>query len=194
MTLLTRLSRGAAAAALVLAATAPAPAQEIDALAQHIAKQSAALNQVLDRLSRPESARAVVDSALRGDARTFEGIFEGIEVKVPNKCVWIADTVEKLTSTFVGFDRECWLRDNLTPDEWVQYVLITLRHHPPVAVDEDAPPTFQVASDGHVLIPAGDYLNELDAHGLVTCKLVKKYSSGIFLFPGKPERFCFQKP
>lgn len=194
MTLLTRLGRAAAAAALVLAVTAPAPAQELDDLAQHIAAQSAALDQVLDRLKQPEIARAVVDSALKGDARRFEAIFEGVELKVPNKCVWIADTVEKLTSTFVGLVRECTLRNDLTPDEWIQYILITMRHHPPTAVDPNAPPVFEVVGNGPVVIPDGPYRDELDANGLLNCKLVKKYSSGIFLFPGKPERFCFQKP
>lgn len=194
MTLLTRLGRAAAAAALVLAVTAPAQAQELDDLAQHIAAQSAALNQVLDRLKNPDIARAVVTSALENDARSFEGLFEGIDVQVPNKCVWIADTVEKLTSTFIGFEEQCWLRDDLSLDEWIQYVLITKKYYPPVAKDPNAPPTLEVVGDGHVVIPPGDYLNELKAHGLVNCKLVKKYSSGIFLFPGKPERFCFQKP
>jgi hypothetical protein len=194
MPLLTRLGGMAAAAALVLAVAAPAPAQELDDVAQRIAAQSAALGQVLDRLSRPDVARAVVDSAVRGDARTFEGLFKGIEVQVPNKCVWIADTVEKLTSTFVGFEEQCRLRDDLTPDEWIQYVLITLRHHPPTKVEDDGPPTFEVVGDGHVVIPPGPYLDDLKANGLVTCQLVKKYSSGISLFPGKPERFCFVKP
>src|SRR6267378_2940132 len=125
MTLLTRLSRAAAAASLVLAVIASAHAQELDNLANHIATQSAALSQVLDRLSRPDTARAVVESALKGDARTFTQIFDGIDVKVPNKCVWISDTVEKLTSTFVGFEEQCRLRDNLTQAEWAQYVSIT---------------------------------------------------------------------
>lgn len=195
MTLLTRLGRLAAATALVLAVTAPAPApaQELHDLARHIAEQSAALNQVLDRLSRPEIARAVVDSALEGDARTFEGIFEGVEVKVPNKCVWIADTVEKLTSKFTGFEEQCRVKDNLTHDEWILYVIITMRHHSPVAANEDDPATLNLVGSDPV-IPPGPYLDELKAHGLVHCPLVPTYHSGISLFPGKPERFCFQKP
>ena len=194
MTLLTRLGRVAAAAALVLALTAPASAQELDELAQHIASQSAALDQVLDRLKHPETARAVVTSALKNDPWAFERLFEGIDVPVRDKCVWIADTVEKLTSTYVGLGEECTLRDDLTRNEWIQYVLITIRHHPPTAVDPNAPPVFEVVGNGPVVIPPGAYLDELKAHGLVTCKLVKKYSSGFFLFPGKPERFCFGKP
>ena len=191
MTLLTRM---AAAAALVFAAGAGAHAQELDDIAQHIASQSAALDQVLDRLKQPEIARAVVDSALKGDLRRFEGLFEGVEVKVPNKCVWIADTVEKLTSSFVGLEEQCVLRDDLTLDEWILYVQITRRYYTPVAVDPNAPPTLEVVGDGHVVIAPGDYLNELKANGLVNCKLVPKYSSGIFLFPGKPERFCLGRP
>jgi hypothetical protein len=195
MTLRTRIARVAAAAALVLAVTVPTEAQELDDLAQHIASQSAALGQVLDRLSRPEIARAVVATALEGDARKFEGLFEGIDVEVPNRCVWIADTVEKLTSTFVGFAEECRLRDDLTLDEWIQYVQITRRHHRFVLAENDgSSPAFEVVGDGHVVIPPGAYLDELKANGLVACSLVKKYSSGIFLFPGKPERFCLGKP
>jgi hypothetical protein len=193
MRLITRLG-GLAAAALLLAVAPPAPAQELDDIAGHIAEQSAALGQVLDRLSKPEVARAVVDSAVRGDARTFEGLFEGVEVKVPNRCVWIADTVERLTSSFVALEEQCRLRDDLTASEWLQYVLITRRHFPPKPVDENGGPGFVVMGDGHVVIPPGDYLEELKAFGLVRCELVKKYSSGIFLFPGKPERFCLGKP
>jgi hypothetical protein len=185
MRLITRLG-GMAAAALLLAAAPPAPAQELDDIAGHIAAQSAALGPVLDRLSKPEVARAVVDSAVRGDLRTFEGLFEGVEVKVPNKCVLIAETVEKLTSTFVGLEPKCHLRDNLTASEWMEYVLITLRYYP--LTDVNSPPALDA------VIPPGDYLEELKAHGLVICPPGSKYHSGIFLFPGKPERFCLGKP
>jgi len=185
MRLITRLG-GLAAAALLLAVAPPAPAQELDDIAGHIAAQSAALGPLLDRLSKPEVAHAVVDSAFRGDARKFEGLFEGIEVQVPNKCVWIADTVEKLTSTFVGFGEECRLRNNLTASEWMEYVLITQRYYPLTSVN--SPPALDA------VIPPGDYLEELRAHNLVSCPYVRKYHSGIFLFPGKPERFCLGKP
>lgn len=181
-----------AAAALVLSVAAPAPAQEFDDLADHIAQQAGALGQVMDRLRRPEVARAVVESALKGDPRGFEGLFDGIEVQVPNKCVWIADTVEKLTSKFVGFEDQCWLRDDLTRSEWFLYVQITQKYFPPTTVNNNPPPT--VLADGHILIPPGAYFDELNANGLVHCESVKKYSSGIFLFPGRPERFCLGKP
>ena len=185
MRLITR-RRGLAAAALVLAMAAPAPAQELDDISKHIAAQAAALGPLLDRLSKPEVARAVLESAARGDAPAFEGLFEGIEVKVPNRCVWIADTVEKLTSTFVGFERQCRLRTNLTPGEWAEYVLITQRYYPvggPVS-----PPALDA------VIPPGDYLKELQDHNLVLCPFTETYHSGIFLFPGRPERFCLGKP
>jgi hypothetical protein len=189
MNVLTRMGRTAAAAALALASSsAPASAQEpLDDLAGHIATQSRALNQVLDRLGRPDIARAVVDSALRGDARTFEGLFEGVELQVPNRCVWIADTVEKLTSTFVGLEQECRLRTDLTRGELFDYIQITLKHYPPPQyVAKDGTPLPAIGD----VIPPGPYLDELRAHGLVNCALVKKYSSGIFLFAGKPEKFC----
>jgi hypothetical protein len=194
MTLLTRIAGAAAAAALVIGGVAPAQAQEpLDDLARHLSAQSQALNQVLERLSQPETARAVVDSAVRGDRLTFEGLFEGIEVQVPNKCVWVADTVEKLTSKFVGFEERCRRRADLTLDEWLIYVLITHKHFPPVQSDEPAPPTVTQVEDLPV-IPPGPYLDELKANGLVRCELAKKYSGGISLFPGKPEKFCFVKP
>jgi hypothetical protein len=194
MRLLIHLGVTVAAAALVLSVSAPAPAQDFDDLADHIAQQAGALGQVMDRLRRPEVARAVVETALKGDPRGFEGLFDGIEVEVPNKCVWVADTVEKLTSTFVGFENQCWLRDDLTLSEWFLYVQITRKYFPPTKVDpNNTPPT--VLADGHILIPPGAYFDELNANGLLHCgEPVKKYSSGIFLFPGRPERFCLGKP
>jgi len=194
MRLLTRLAVMAAAASLVLAIAAPAPAQEFDDLADHIAQQAGALGQVMDRLRQPEIARGVVESALKGDPSAFEGLFDGIEVKVPNKCVWIADTVEKLISKFDGFENQCWLRDDLTLSEWFLYVQITRKYFPPTKVDPDIPPP-TVLSDGHILIPPGAYFDELNANGLVHCGEPKaKYTSGIFLFPGRPERFCLGRP
>lgn len=185
MRLITRLG-GLAAAALVLAVAAPAHAQELDDIAKHLSAQSLTLGQVLDRLSKPEVARAVVESAAHGDAPTFESLFDGIEVKVPNKCVWIAETVEKLTSTFVGRETQCRLRIDLTASEWAEYVLITLRYYP--LSGANSPPALDA------VIPPGDYLKELQDHNLVSCSLVAVYNSGIFLFPGRPERFCFGKP
>jgi hypothetical protein len=193
MRLFTRLGLTGVAAVLVLSVAAPAPAQEFDDLADHIAQQAGAMSQVMERLRRPEVARAVVESALKGDPRGFEGLFDAIDVPVLDKCVWIADTVEKLTSKFVGFEKQCSLRDDLTLSEWFLYVQITRKYFPPTKVDpNDPPPT--VLADGHVLIPPGAYRDELEASGLLNCPRAPKYSSGIFLFPGRPERFCLGKP
>lgn len=193
MRFLTRLGVTGAAAALALSVAAPAPAQEFDDLADHIAQQAGALGPVMERLSHPEVARAVVETALKNDPRGFEGLFDGINVPVLDKCVWIADTVEKLTSKFEGLAEQCWLRDDLTPSEWLLYVQITRSYFPPTKVDPNNPPA-TVLADGHIVIPPGAYLNELNANGLVHCEKKPKYSSGIFLFPGRPERFCLGKP
>jgi hypothetical protein len=94
-----------------------------------------------------------------------------------------------LTSTFVGFDEQCRLRTDLTRGEWLDYILVTLRHDPSRL--EGQGPVLRALDD---VIPPGPYLEELKAHGLVTCALVRKYSSRLSLFPGTPERFCLGKP
>src|SRR5687768_10269414 len=110
MNLLTRWSRSAAAATLLLAGSAQASADEIGDFAGQIAGNSAAFRLVLDRLSSPEIARLAVESAVRGDARAFNQLFEGIELQVPNKCFYISDVIETVSSHFTMVE-ECRVRD-----------------------------------------------------------------------------------
>lgn len=189
MDLVTRLGRSAAAAALVLAGTA-ASAQEVGDLAHQIATRSAALSQVLDRLSVPETAQTLVNSAIAGDPRAFNRIFDGIELPVVNKCFWISELVEKLT-TSGGFVEQCWLREDLSTAEWLRYTQIAVQY----ALTKGGQFTdVETDASGHTLIRPGAFLDELKANGLVTCVQVWKTTGSTSLVFQKPERFCIHTP
>lgn len=192
MNLLTRLG-GSAAAALLLAGSAQAPADEIDDLAGQIAGRSAAVRLVLDRLSAPETARLVVESAVRGDARAFNQLFEGIELEVPNKCFYISELIETMSSSQVWV-QECSIRDNLTWAEWNNYFAIAKRHDQLGGRGNNTALLVETDASGGAVVTPGAFLDELKANGLVTCQFVKKYVSGSSLVFGKPQRFCFQQP
>jgi hypothetical protein len=190
MKLVTLLGRSAAVAALLLAVTAQAPADEVDDLARQIAGRSAALSQLMERLSAPETALTLVNSAVTGDARSFNRIFEDIDFQVEDRCFWVSKLVEKLTSTLSQAE-ECWLRDDLTTEESFLYIKIAVQH----GHLGRAPTTIlQTNSSGRTLIPAGAFRDELRATGLATCKLVFKHNSATSLVFAKPERFCLQQP
>jgi hypothetical protein len=189
MNLVTRL--GLPAAALVLTVSTSARAQEVDPLAQQIAAHSAATLQVLERLSAPQTAQRFVNAAIAGDPRTIDDILNGIELPVVNKCFWVSELVEKFTSS-TGFVQQCWVREDLSTEEWFRYTQIAVRHD---QIGRDAVEvTYEKDALGHVLIPRGPFLDELKADNLVTCEWVRKTTGRSSVLFGKPERFCVHTP
>jgi hypothetical protein len=156
---------------------------------QDLAGRFEMLSRLFSQLSSPDATRELLESISAGDAKAFNRIINPIEIPLLGKCFWVREIIERVVSTPTGFVTECWLRDDLTPDERILYFRIAFRHSRLTPVAKSMEVTLQ-ARNGRQLIPPGAFLDELKANGLVTCEDRMTFDTSTSLFPGRPERIC----
>jgi len=187
-----RIGRIAAVvAAIVVGAVSAHAGEGPEQLAKELRERSRALASLYDRLATDEGARTLVDALASGKAEDFAHVYEGLELPVHDRCAWVRDAVDVIVSEPKPSD-ECVLRDDLTPDERLLYLMIAMKHAQifyPVPSRVPAPFVLIPA-----LIPPGPFLDELKANGLVECKLVfAQGSGGQRLLHSAPYHFCLQE-
>ena len=62
-----------------------------------------------------------------GKADDCARVYAGLELPVQNRCAWVRDAVDVIVSEPKPSD-ECVLRDDLTPDERLLYLVIAMKH------------------------------------------------------------------
>ena len=162
----------------------------VDVFYQDLADRFGALGRFFSQLSSPNASRELLKILEAGDAAAFNQLVDRVELPLLGKCFWVREIIERVVVTPTGFVEECWLSDNLTPTELLLYYSIAYRHShatPPIAKSMEV--TFQV-DIGRRVIPPGAFLDELKAHGLVTCVLRMTYDTSTTLVLGRPERVC----
>jgi len=99
----------------------------------------------------------------------------------------VREIIEQVMITPTGLVEECWLRDNLTQDEWASYRRIVMQHRQLAPVAESMEVTLP---GGRALIPPGAFLEDLKANGLVSCESRMTYDTSMAPGLSKPERTC----
>jgi hypothetical protein len=202
----TRAAAIAVGCLLAVVATAraqvPGPSPKVDPvggeaqLYDELARRFSAAQRLFERFSTPEGSRELLEVLVARDAAAFGRLIDGLDLPFAGKCWWAQEMMWK---TIDAFDLEapkvtqCYLRDDLTPEERWMYVLIALRHREaePVVVTEQK--TLEATPAGpveRVAIPPGAFLDELKAVGLVYCETTP--ADVLFLRPvvGEPFHFC----
>lgn len=136
------------------------------------AQEFRAAAELLGRFATPEGVRELVDVLTSENYERFhELVGDGRLPKTDpgedcyNRCALVGAVLGRPKVVWT-----CRLRKDLSRAERVQYLLIWLRHFSllaqvrPVLMDE---PRFAVATDD--VIPAGPFLDDLKAAGLVVC-------------------------
>src|SRR5262245_28360735 len=100
----------------------------LDEVYQDLANRFGALSRLFSQLSSLEATRELLDSVAAGDAAAFNRIIDRVEFPLLGKCFWVRELIERVVATPTGWVEECWLRDNLTPDEQILYILTAFRH------------------------------------------------------------------
>jgi hypothetical protein len=160
----------------------------LDDLYRDFADRFRALSQLFGQLGSPERAQELLDSLISEDAEAFTRLVDRVDYPMQvGKCFWVREIVERIVSTPSGFVEECWLRDDLTLQERMLFFQIAFRHRQVTPVAGGMEVTLR---DGRSIIPAGPFLDELKANGLVTCALRMTYDTSTTLGLSKPERIC----
>ena len=139
-------------------------------LYQDLAGRFKALSRLFGQLGSQEGAQRLLESLISGDTEAFVRLIEPLEIPdFPQlgKCFWVREVVERVVVTPTGFVEECWLRDNLTPEERALYLQIAFRHRQGRPIGGAMEVTLRA---GHSVIPPGPFLDELKANGLVACE------------------------
>lgn len=131
-----------------------------------------AASELLALFATPEGSRELLDVLTSGDHDRFHRIANRVtwpetdpRLICHKACEIIGGRLGKLHKVV-----ECRLRANLSPEERLAYMRIWLRHFGFVAVavpavDRPIRPLFNTGD----VIPAGPFLDDLKAAGLVTC-------------------------
>jgi hypothetical protein len=187
-----RIGRIAAVVAAIVLGAVSARAGEVpEQLAKELRERSRALASLYDRLATEDGAQALVNALASGKPDDFARVYEGLELPVQNRCAWVRDALDVIVSEPKPSD-ECVLRDDLTPEERLLYLMIATKY---AQVFYPVPPR---VPSSLVLIPAlippGPFLDELKANGLVKCKLVfAQGSGGQKLLHSAPYHFCLHE-
>jgi len=156
---------------------------------QDLADRFGALGRLFTELSSPKATQELLNSLTADDAAAFNQLVDRVDIPLIGKCFWLQEIIERVVVTPAGVVEECWLRDDLTPDERLLYFLIAYRHRDEKPVAKSMEVTRQ-ESLGRQVIPPGAFLDELKANGLVTCEMRMTYDTSTILVLGKPERIC----
>ncbi|HEX2403355.1 MAG TPA: hypothetical protein VHM29_01535 [Acidimicrobiia bacterium] len=140
----------------------------LDDFVHQLAMRCEAASGFLGQFSTDKSAHALIDTVLGNDPERFNQFLDGFEVpEIPpfEKCLWGRDLIE-IVGRHYNSVTECFLRDDLSPEERVLYFTIALRHHQAVPFEEAGGILKQIGTDP---IPEGPFLEELKANNLVKC-------------------------
>jgi hypothetical protein len=178
----------------VFAQDAPkAPDGLHEALDASVAAQFAAMQKLSARFSTPEAAGQLVDVLVARDAAAFNKLVGDLDLPLGGTCWWAYEMVEKAFRVDGSKEKDCTLRDNLTPAELALYIQIAIKHgmFGPSASATSTPPVLDFTRQ--ILIVPGPFRDELEANGLLVCKPVQN-SSSIATRPvvGKPFYFCLE--
>src|ERR1700704_5067919 len=103
------------------------PTPNLDGLYQDLAGRFGALSQLFGKLDSPKAVQKLLDGLTAPDGKDFQPFVDGLDVPLLGKCYWLREVIERVVSTPAGFVKgDCWLRDNLTPQERVSYLRILL--------------------------------------------------------------------
>jgi hypothetical protein len=182
----------ALAAVMALGGASARAAEGPEQLAKTLQERSRALASLYDRLATEDGTQALVKALSSGKADDFAHVYAGLELPVQNRCAWVSDAVDVVVSVPKP-SQECVLRDDLTTDERLLYLIIAMKH---AQVFYPAPPRatgpFAVVVPPPP-IPSGPFLDELKANGLLKCALVFAQDGNQDLLLSPPYRFCLQE-
>jgi len=176
--------------------------EAMDLLSSELAARFGALSDTFGEWRKPETARAVLESFLAGDRDGFHELlpagFDGpgpdpLEPpdtwipKGPKFCIFVAEVVEKLVPLRrVPCTR---VRTDLSAAEKARYIAIVYSCMRDGCLPPLEPVVFSVGKCSGIVVPAGEFLNRLEAAGLVencTCLV----GGGIEAQLTPPERMC----
>jgi hypothetical protein len=162
--------------------------QGLDGFHRDLADRFGALGKLFSQLDTPASAREFLDSLVAGNGDHSRLALDDLQVGVLGKCFWLRSIVERVISTPSGYVLECRLRDDLTMTEKALYLAIARRHRQTAVAG--AMEALRDLSTAAPIIPAGPFLDELRANGLVHCTQRMTYDTSTALVLGRPERSC----
>lgn len=176
--------------------------EAMDLLSSELAARFGALSDTFGEWRKPETARAVLESVLAGDREGFHKLlpagFGGPGPdpldppdpripKGPKFCIFVAEVVEELVpAREVPCSR---VRTDLSPAEKARYIAIVVSCLREGCLPPLEPVAFEVGKCKGIVIPPGEFLNRLEAAGLVegcTCRV----DGGIKAQLTPPEQMC----
>jgi hypothetical protein len=159
----------------------------LDSMYQELAERFGALSRLFRELSSPDAVKELLDSLTLADvAKPFPQIVD-INIHMVGKCFWLRELIEHVVTTPAGLVEECRVRDDLTPSEIGLYFSIAWRHRDRTLMGKQKG---VVIHDTSRVVPAGPFLDELKANGLVTCTFEMTYNTSTTLVFSKPEHVC----
>lgn len=165
------------------------PNTQLGEMYQDYANRFVTLSKLFGALSGPDGVQQLMESLTGDEPRAFAELIRGVEFPGTEKCFWVREIVERVITTPTGFVTDCYLRDDLTPDERGLYLSIAFRHRRETPVAQSMEATIQEYT-GRRVIPPGPFLEELKANNLVTCEDRMTYDTSTQLVLGRPERHC----
>jgi hypothetical protein len=187
---------GAAATAALLLAAPLAFAQEppkgpdpsLEGLSIGVAARFADMQKLSARFSKPEAAKELVDVLAARDAAGFNRLFGDLDLSLGGTCWWVHEIVEQAFTVEEPpkDNKECTLKDNLTPAELATYWRIAMKYNVLGGV---------LNAQGQIVVGPGPFRDELEAAGLLDCKpVLGSANAAARPIVGKPVHFCLEDP
>jgi len=164
------------------------PDPDLSLMYRDYAARFATLSTFFGTLSTPEAVQPLLASLTGDDPRAFGRVIDGVDFPALGRCFWIREIVERVISTPRQIT-ECSLRENLTREERLLYLVIAFRHRRENAVGLSMGTTLSAAT-GRPVIPPGPFLEELKANNLVNCDTRTISDTTFQPWLGVPERHC----
>jgi hypothetical protein len=177
-----KILRGFALAAAALCGAATVSAQAHDDLTRDLARRAATYRDVFDRLSSPDVSEAVLEALATREPDVFEALGDGLDVPDGLRCSWVKGAVLAWLRTPYGREEKCFLRQDLSVEEYILYRQIVRQFYKPV-VHEPGSLELEVevagAGPAEIEVPPGPFLEALRAAGLVKCRFYITFDTSI---------------
>jgi hypothetical protein len=135
------------------------------------------------------ATQALIQSLMSDDVESFRRFEDRLDFPMRGKCVWLRAIIDDVLSNQTNPDEEeCWLREDLTPAERQQYLLIAIKYANHELVTQGQP---RITAQGRRMIPPGPFREELRANNLLFCEPGRISDSIVLPVLGRPELFCF---